>query len=68
MIFPGNTLNKNAIGLGNVDNLSIITMLNRQTAVNSADTNYTTVMARGESLNSTETQPTANGTIAWVYE
>lgn len=42
--------------------------LNRTTSVAAADTNYTTYMARGESLNSTETTPTLNGTIAWMYE
>ena len=44
------------------------TALNRTTAVNEADTNYTTYMARGESLNPAETTPTVNGTIAWLYE
>lgn len=44
------------------------TALNRTTAVNEADTNYTTYMARGESLNASEVTPTINGTIAWVYE
>lgn len=47
---------------------AIQTANNRATAVNEADTNYTTYMARGESLNSTETTPTVNGTIAWLYE
>ena len=32
---------------------SITTALNRSTAVNIADTNYTTLMARGSSLNNT---------------
>ncbi len=43
---------------------------NRTTAVNAADTNYTTYMARGVALlasNSNDT-PTVNGTIAWYYE
>lgn len=44
------------------------TALNRTTAVNEADTNYTTYMARGESLNASEVTPSVNGTIAWVYE
>lgn len=43
-------------------------LLNRSTAVNKADTNYTTLMARGSSLNSTETTPNVNGAIAWTYE
>ena len=42
--------------------------LNRTTFANSADTNYTTYMVRGMSLNSAETNPTVNGTIAWTYE
>lgn len=43
-------------------------LANRTTAANAADTNYTTYMFRGESLNSAETTPTVNGTIAWTYE
>ncbi len=42
--------------------------LNRTTSVNIADTNYTTLMARGTSLNSAETNPAVNGAIAWTYE
>lgn len=42
--------------------------INRSTCVSSADTNYTTLMARGASLNSTETTPAVNGAIAWTYE
>lgn len=42
--------------------------LNRSTAVNAADTNYTTLMARGTSLNASETTPAVNGAIAWQYE
>lgn len=33
-----------------------------------ADTNYTTLKARAESLNSAETIPSLNGAIAWTYE
>lgn len=40
---------------------------NRTTKVNAANTSYTTYMARGEALFSTETAPTVNGTIAWTY-
>lgn len=46
----------------------LITKLNRTTSVNIADTNYSTLMARGASLNSTETNPAVNGAIAWTYE
>ena len=42
--------------------------LNRTSKVNAADTSYTTYMARGEALASTETTPTVNGTICWLYE
>lgn len=42
--------------------------VNRTTAVNTSDTNYTTLMARGTSLNSAETVPAVNGAIAWTYE
>lgn len=47
---------------------AINTALNRTTSVNIADTNYTTLMARGTSLNSVETNPAVNGAIAWTYE
>lgn len=40
---------------------------NRTTSVAAADTNYTTYMARGVALVSTDTTPTNNGQIAWVY-
>lgn len=43
-------------------------LLNRTTAVNAADTNYFTLMARGSSLNSADTTPAVNGAIAWTYE
>lgn len=43
------------------------TRLNRTTAVNSTDANYTTYMARGEALNSADTNPTVNGAISWTY-
>lgn len=42
--------------------------LNRATGVASADTGYTTYMVRGTALVSSETTPTNNGQIAWVYE
>lgn len=62
------TLTKSDVGLGSVDNVSINTRMNRTTNVNAADTNYTTYMARGEALFSSETTPTVNGSIAWQYE
>ena len=43
------------------------TRMNRTTNVNAADANYTTYMARGEALFSSETTPSVNGCIAWVY-
>ena len=33
-----------------------------------ADTNYTTLKLRGQSLNSVDTTPTLNGNIAWTYD
>lgn len=62
------TVGKSDVGLGNVDNVSINTRLNRTTDVNADDANYTTYMARGEALFSAETTPTKNGQIAWQYE
>ena len=46
---------------------SIQTALNRTTAVNAADSNYTTLMARGISLHDTEVTPTVNGAICFQY-
>ena len=43
------------------------TILGRHRPVNMADTNYTMLMARGESLNAAEVTPAVNGAIAWVY-
>lgn len=43
-------------------------MLNRTGSVAAANTSYTTLMARGSSLHSTETSPSVNGAIAWQYE
>ena len=47
---------------------NVRTILNRTNNVNVANTSYTTYMARGEALFSSETTPTVNGTIAWQYE
>lgn len=41
--------------------------LNRIGYVNQANTSYTTYMARGEALNSADTNPTVNGAISWTY-
>lgn len=62
---------KVAQAVANTDYISpanMKTFLNRQTAINAADTNYTTLMARGSSLNSAATTPAVNGAIAWQYE
>ena len=66
-VHPKQTVTKSDVGLGNVDNVSVNARLNRTTNVNAADTNYTTLMARGESLNAAEVTPAVNGAIAWVY-
>ena len=55
------------VGLGNVDNVSINTRMNRTTNVNASDTNYTTYMARGIALSDTEQTPSVNGAICLVY-
>ena len=53
---------------GKSGTIALTSDLGRSTAVNEADTNYTTLMARGSSLNSAETNPAVNGAIAWTYE
>ena len=70
------SLTKSDVGLSNVDNVSINARLNRTTAVNEADTNYTTLMSRGEKLLPKAdfdavtdwSQHLVNGAIAWGYE
>ena len=66
-VHPKQAVTKSDVGLGNVDNVSINSRLNRTTNVNASDANYTTYMSRGEALFSTETTPSVNGCIAWVY-
>lgn len=67
-VHPKQTVTKSDVGLGNVDNVSINTRLNRTTNVNAADTNYGVYMARGIMLSPTEQTPTVNGCICLVYE
>ena len=57
-----------ASDIGAATSSDINTALNRTNAVNVANSNYTTYMARGEALFSYENTPSANGTIAWKYE
>ena len=59
------TLTASDLGAATTSNIN--TALNRTNAVNIANSNYTTYMARGEALFSTETTPTVNGCIAWQY-
>ena len=66
-VHPKQTVTKSDVGLGNVDNVSINTRLNRTTNVNASDTNYTTYMARGIALSATEQTPSVNGAICLVY-
>lgn len=40
---------------------------NRATSVSSANTSYTTLMARGTKLVSSDTSPGVNGAISWTY-
>ena len=58
---------------GNVmTDTDVNTKLNRTTAVNAADASDSSptpkYMARGEALASSDTNPTANGTIVWIYK
>lgn len=57
-----------AADVGAATTSNINTALNRTNAVNIANSDYTTYMARGEALFSAETTPSVNGTIAWQYE
>jgi hypothetical protein len=42
--------------------------LNRTNGVAGANTSYTTLMARGTSLHTADTNPSVNGAIAWTYK
>ena len=55
------------VGLGSVENKAFSSVLGRSTNVNVADTNYTTLMARGIGLVSVDTTPTVNGSINFTY-
>ena len=66
-VHPKQSVSKTDVGLGNVDNVSINTRLNRTTNVNASDSNYTTYMARGIALSATEQTPSVNGAICLVY-
>lgn len=70
-IITNNNLGDGAVsdagGSGNVVGTAF-DFMNRTNAVDEANTNYTTLMARGTSLNSAETTPAVNGAIAWTYE
>ena len=61
-------VNLTASDIGAATSSDINTALNRTNAVNVANSNYTTYMARGEALFSSEGTPTVNGCIAWQYE
>lgn len=61
--------NKVSVTKSSLATLDIIySAIGRSSYVNEGDTNYTTYMARGEALFSSETTPSVNGTIAWQYE
>lgn len=47
---------------------AVVALAGRSTAVTTADTNYTSYMARGEALASTDTTPGQNGQICWKYQ
>lgn len=50
-----------------ITSATLMWFANRQYSAAAADTNYTTMMFRGSSLNATETTPAVNGAIAWQY-
>lgn len=60
-------INLTAADVGSEPSGTVNTKLNRTTAVNVADTNYSTIMARGIGLSSTSETPTINGTIIFKY-
>ena len=66
--------NNTATGTAITANTNLITAntlryaINRTTSVAAADTNYTTYMARGMALNTSDTNPTVNGAISWTYK
>ena len=66
-VHPKQAVTKSDVGLGNVDNVSINSRLNRTTNVNASDSNYTTYIARGIALSATEQTPSVNGAICLVY-
>ena len=66
-VHPKQAVTKSDVGLGNVDNVSINTRLNRTTNVNASDENYSSYMARGIALSATEQTPSVNGAICLVY-
>lgn len=55
-------------GTDYVSPANLTARLNRSSAVNAADTNYSTYMARGIALSAEEATPTANGAIVFQYE
>lgn len=57
------TANTNLITANTLKNI-----INRTSSVAAGDTSYTTLMARGTSLNSSSTTPAVNGAIAWTYK
>ena len=50
-----------------ITSATLMWFANRQYGAAAAETNYTTLMFRGSSLNATEVTPTVNGAIAWQY-
>lgn len=46
---------------------AVVAHTGRSTAVTAADTNYTSYMARGEALASSDTTPSYNGQVCWTY-
>ena len=63
-------VNKKSMPLFGQHNIPVAatSLLHRENAVHQANTDYTTLMARGTSINSEETNPAVNGAICWTYK
>ena len=50
-----------------ITSATLMWFANRSNGAAMEESNYTTLMFRGESLNSVEATPAVNGAIAWQY-
>lgn len=69
-VYVGSTsgTNKDAGSKKLLNESEVQSYLGRTNAVNVANTNYTTLMARGMSLHTADTNPSVNGAICWTYK